>query len=82
MIRMHHVHSNISITMKLGVINSQFYRFLRHFSCKKFFVFQMVNLIVFFFKKGYHLKVLLNRTRELVLKKNSCLEFTLLAFSE
>jgi hypothetical protein len=29
MIRMPHVHSNISMTAKLGVINSQFYRFLK-----------------------------------------------------
>ncbi len=29
MVRMAHVHSNISMTAKLGVINSQFYRFLR-----------------------------------------------------
>jgi hypothetical protein len=46
MIRMPQVYSNISITAKLGVINSQFYRFLRLCSCKKFFVFQMVSLIV------------------------------------
>jgi hypothetical protein len=46
MIRMPQVYSNISITEKLGVINSQFYRFLRLCSCKKFFVFQMVSLIV------------------------------------
>jgi len=44
-IRMPHVHSNISITAKLGVINSQFYRFLRLCSCKKFFVSHMVSLI-------------------------------------
>jgi hypothetical protein len=47
MIRMPHVHSNISMTAKLGVINSQFYRLLRLCSCKKFFAFQMVSLIVF-----------------------------------
>ncbi len=47
MIRMPHVHSNISMTVKLGFINDQFYRFLRLCSCKKFFVFQMVSLIVF-----------------------------------
>ncbi len=45
MIRMPHVHSNISITAKLGVINSQFYRFLRFCSCKEFFVSHMVSLI-------------------------------------
>ncbi len=69
MIRMPHVHSNISRTAKLGVINSQIYRFLRLFSCKKFFVFQMVSLIVFLKAKGYPLKVLLKRTRGLVLKE-------------
>jgi hypothetical protein len=69
MIRMLHVHSNISMTVKLGVINSQFYRFLRLCSCKKFFVFQMVSLIVFLKAKGYPLKVLLKRTRGLVLKE-------------
>jgi hypothetical protein len=36
MIRMPHVHFNISMTVKLGVINTQFYRFLRLCSCKKF----------------------------------------------
>jgi hypothetical protein len=41
MIRMPHVHCNISMTAKLGVINSQIYRFLRLCSCKKFFVSQM-----------------------------------------
>jgi hypothetical protein len=52
MIRMPHVHSNISMTVKLGVINSQFYRFLRLCSCKKFFLFQMVSLIGFLKAKG------------------------------
>ncbi len=69
MIRMPHVHSNISMTAKLGVINSQFYRFLRLCSCKNFFVFQMVSLIVFLKAKGYPLKVLLKRTRGLLLKE-------------
>jgi hypothetical protein len=41
------------MTAKLGVINSQFYRFLRLCSCKKKVVFQMVNLIVFLKVKGY-----------------------------
>ncbi len=39
MIRMPHVHSNISMIAKLEVINSQFYIFLRLCSCKKFFFF-------------------------------------------
>jgi hypothetical protein len=68
MIRMPHVRSNISMTAKLGVINSQFYRFSRLCSCKKFFVFQMVSLIVFLKAKGYPFTVLLKRTRGLVLK--------------
>jgi len=68
MIKMPHVHSNISMTAKLGV-NSQFYRFLRLCSCKKFFVFQMVSPIVFLKAKGYPLQVLLKRTRGLVLKE-------------
>jgi hypothetical protein len=69
MIRMPHVHSNISIIAKLGVINSQFYIFLRLCSCNKFFVFQMVSLIVFLKAKGYPFKVLLKRTIGLVLKE-------------
>jgi hypothetical protein len=68
MIRMHHVHSNISMIAKLGVINSQFYIFLRLCSCK-FFVFQMVSLIFFLKAKGYPLKALLKRTKGLVLKE-------------
>jgi hypothetical protein len=68
MIRMHHVHSNFSMTAKLGVINSQFYRFLRLCSCKKYSVFQMVSLIVFLKAKAYPLKILLKRTRGLLIK--------------
>ncbi len=69
MIRMPHVHSNISMTAKLGVINCQFYRFLRLCSCKNFFFFNMVSLIVFLKAKSYPLKVLLKRTRGLLLKE-------------
>ncbi len=65
MIRMPHVHSNISMIAKLGVVNSQFYKFLRLCSCKKFFVFEMVKLIIFFKAKDYPLKDLLKRTRRL-----------------
>ncbi len=46
MVCMPNVHSNISITAKLGIINSQFYRFLRLCSCKELFVSQMASLIV------------------------------------
>jgi hypothetical protein len=44
MIRMPHVHSNISMSAKLGVINSQFYRLLRLCNCKKFFVFLSLDI--------------------------------------
>jgi hypothetical protein len=46
MIRTPHDHSNVSITSELGIINSQFYMFLRHYSSKVFLISQMVNLIV------------------------------------
>jgi hypothetical protein len=70
MIHMPHVHFNISITAKLGVINSQFHRFLRLCSCKEFFVSQMVSFIVQLKNKGYPLKILLKRTRGLLNKEN------------
>ncbi len=75
-IRMPNVHSNISMTAKLGVINSQFYRFLRLCSCKNFFVFQMVSLIAFLKAKGYPLKVLLKRTRGFFLKEKFLFEIS------
>jgi hypothetical protein len=55
---MPHVHSNISITAKLGVIYCQYYRFLRLFRSKDFFVSQIVSLILLLKNKGYPLKVL------------------------
>jgi hypothetical protein len=69
MICMPHAKSNISITAKLGVIDSQFYRFLRLCSCKEFFVSQMVSLTVLLKNKGYPLKILLKRTRGLLNKE-------------
>jgi hypothetical protein len=45
MIHMSHVHSSISIIAKLGVINSQFSRFLRLCSCKESIASQSVTLI-------------------------------------
>jgi hypothetical protein len=78
MIRMHHVHSNISITAKLGIINNQFYRFLRLCSCKEFFVAQIVSLIVLLKNKGYPLRILLKRTRGLL--NNEKFFFEILAF--
>jgi hypothetical protein len=51
------------------VINSQFYRFLRHCSCEEFFVSQMVSLIVLMKNKDYPLKILLKRIRGLLNKQ-------------
>ncbi len=67
---------------QLGVINSQFYRFLRFCSCKEFFVFQMVSLIVLLKNKGYPLKILLKRTRGLLSKETFLFEFQHLEYSE
>jgi tRNA-dihydrouridine synthase len=53
MTHMPHVHSNISITAMLGIINNQFYKFLRLCVSKDFLVSQMVSLIVFLKNKGY-----------------------------
>jgi hypothetical protein len=69
MIRMPHVHSNTSITAKLGVINNQFYRFLRLCSCKEFLASEMVSLIVLLEIQGHPLKILLKRTRGLLKKE-------------
>jgi hypothetical protein len=52
MIHMPHVHS-ICITSKLGVINSQFYVFLRLCSSGVSFVSQMVTVIVCLKTKSY-----------------------------
>jgi hypothetical protein len=69
MINIPHVHSNILVIAKLRVINIQFYRFLGLCSCNKFFIFQMVSLIVFLKVKGYPLKFLLKKTRRLHIKE-------------
>ncbi len=70
MIHMPHVHSNISIIVQLGVINSQFYRFLRLCSSKDFFISQMVSLNVLLKNKQYPLKILSKRIRGLLDKEN------------
>jgi hypothetical protein len=44
---MPHAHSNISIIVELGVINSQFYEFVTLCSCERFIVSQMVTLYPF-----------------------------------
>jgi hypothetical protein len=75
MICIPHIHSNISVTAKLGVINSQFYRFLRICTSKAFFGSQMVSLSVLLKSKDHPLKILLKRTRGLLNKYNAFLEF-------
>jgi hypothetical protein len=55
--------------LKLGVINSQFYSFLRLCSCKEFFVSQMVSIIILLKNEGCPLKILLKRTRGLLNKE-------------
>jgi hypothetical protein len=68
MIRMPHAHSNISIFVKLGVINSQFYEFVTLRSCERFFVSQMVDVIILLKNKGLPLEILLKRIRKLLNK--------------
>jgi hypothetical protein len=68
-IRMPHVLSNISITAKLGIINSQFYTFFRLCSSKFFFISQMISLIALLKSKGYPLKIVLKRSRGLLDKE-------------
>jgi hypothetical protein len=64
MIHMPHVHSNLVIAAKWGVINSQFYRFLMIFSSQGFFVSQMVIST-----SCYPFKVFLKRIRGLLSKR-------------
>jgi hypothetical protein len=68
MIHMPHAHSNISIIVKLGVINSQFYEFVTLCGFERFFVSQMVNVIILLKTKGYSLEILLKRIRRLLNK--------------
>jgi hypothetical protein len=68
MIYMSHVPSNISIIAKLGVVSSQFYKFLRLCSSEDFFVSLTVSLIVPLKNKGYPLNILCKRTRGLLNK--------------
>jgi hypothetical protein len=58
MILMPHVHSNIFIITKLGIMNSQFYRILRLYKFKDFLVSRMVNFIFLLKNKSYPLKIL------------------------
>jgi hypothetical protein len=73
--------NNISITTKLGTVNSQFYRFLR-LCLKVFFISQKVSLIVLLENKGYPLKIFLKRSRASPIKRTLFLEFEDLESSE
>jgi hypothetical protein len=73
---------NISITTKLGTVNSQFYRFLRLCSFKVFFISQKVSLIVLLENKGYPLQIFLKRSRASPIKRTLFLEFEDLESSE
>jgi hypothetical protein len=83
-LKLHHsfdmVH-NISVTTKLGTVNSHFYRFLRLCSFKVFFISQKVSLIVLLESKGYPLKIFL-KSRASPIKRTLFLEFEDLEFSE
>jgi hypothetical protein len=82
MIHMPHVHSNISITAKLGFINNQFYKFLRRCVSKDFLVSKMVSLIVFLKNKGYLLNFCSRGIESWSIKKKSFLEFQHLRYSK
>jgi hypothetical protein len=58
MICMPYIHATGTIIAKLGIINTQFYRFFRLCSSKVFFVSQVVSFIVLLKNIGYPLKIL------------------------
>jgi hypothetical protein len=58
MICMPHIHATGTIIAKLGIINTQFYRFFRLCSSKVLFVSQVVSFIVLLKNIGYPLKIL------------------------
>jgi hypothetical protein len=81
LIHMPHGHfiCQLLLSWELSIVN---FTDLRLCSCKEFFVSQMVSLIVLLMNKGYPLKNLYKRTRGLLDKKNSFLEFQHLQYSE
>jgi hypothetical protein len=69
MIRMPHVRSYISMSAKLGFIDSQFYRFLTLCSHNKLTIFQMVSLILFLKVKSCYVEIILSRIRASLVKE-------------
>ncbi len=69
MIRMPHVHSNISMTGSWGLSIVNFTHSWGFVVVRSFLVFQMVSLIVFLKVKGDPLKTFLKRTRGLLIKE-------------
>ncbi len=70
MIHMPHVHSNIFIITKFGIMNSQFYRILRFCTFKDSFISHMVNLIFLLKNKRYPLKILYRGIECCLIKDN------------
>jgi hypothetical protein len=74
MIHMPHVHSNIFIITKLGIMNSQFYNILRLYKFKDFIISCMVNLIFLLKNKSYPLKILYRGIIFCLIKNNVFLD--------
>jgi hypothetical protein len=74
MIHMPHVHSNIFIITKLGVMSSQFYMILRFCNFKDSFISRMVNLIFLLKNKSYPLKILYRGIECCLIKNNVFLD--------
>jgi hypothetical protein len=74
MIHMPHVHSNIFIITKLGVMNSQFYRILRFCNFKDSFISRMVNLIFLLKNKSCPSKILYKGIECCLIKNNVFLD--------
>jgi hypothetical protein len=74
MIHMPHVHSNIFIITKLGIMNSQFYRILRFCKFKDFLISCMVNLIFLLKNKSYPLNILYRGIEFCLIKNNVLLD--------
>jgi len=74
MIYMPHVHSNIFIITKLGIMNTQFYKILRLCKFKDFLISHMVNFIFLLKNKSYPLKILYRGIESCLIKNNVFLD--------